>query len=119
MLYDGGKFWQSGNYCIHQKQDIYSFVVYWYDLCVGLVPTVNLVGYINEASGSTDGLLVQSTYHCQLNMPEPVGWNSTGVVPAAGPVQLTNRQKRFCYDEFNTDNTAETAVDREDEQNPI
>ena len=59
MLYDGGKFWQSGNYCIHQKQDIYSFVVYWYDLCVGLVPTVNLVGYINEASGSTDGLLVR------------------------------------------------------------
>lgn len=118
MLYDAGKFWYSGNYCVHQKQDIYSFVVYWYDLCVGLVPTVNLVGYINEASGSTDGLLVQSTYHCQLNMPEPVGWISTGVVPAAGPVQLTNRQKRFCYDEFNTDNTAETAVDREDEQNP-
>ena len=51
---------------------------------LGLVPTVNLVGYINEASGSTDGLLVQSTYHCQLNMPEPVGWK----IPLVSFLQL-------------------------------
>lgn len=120
MVYDGAKFWQTANYCTHQKQDIYSFVVYWYDLVVGTAPTA-LVGYINEPASiaATNGLLVQSTYHCHLSMPEPAGWISTGAAPAAGAVPLNNRLKRFCYDEFNSDNSAETAFTREDEQNPF
>jgi len=51
-------------------------------------------------------------------MPEPAGWTSGGIIPAAGPVKLNLRQKMYCYDDFNTVNTAETAYTREDEQNP-
>lgn len=120
MTYDGGKFVQNGGYAYQGKQDVYSLVIVQYDLTVGTAPDT-VVGYINEPGPSVtlgNSLLIQSTYHCQLSMPEPAGWTSGGVAPAPGPVKLNLRQKVYCYDDFNTVHTAETAYTREDEQNP-
>jgi len=121
MTYDGGKFTQNGAYAFQGKQDIYSVVIVQYDLTVGNVPDT-VVGYVNEPATNVtlgNSLLIQSTYHCKLSMPEPAGWTSGGIIPAAGPVKLNLRQKMYCYDDFNTVTTAETAYTREDEQNPF
>lgn len=119
MTYDGGKFIQNGQYAYQGKQDVYSLVIVQYDLTVGTAPAT-VVGYINEPGPHVtlgNSLLIQSTYHCQLSMPEPAGWTS-GVWRQQLAVKLNMRQKMFCYDDFNTVNTAETAYTREDEQNP-
>lgn len=121
MTYDGGKFLANSQYMYNAKQDVYSLVIVQYDLAVGNAPST-IVGYPNEPGPSVtlgNSLLIQSTYHCQLSMPEPTGWVSSGAAPAAGVVMLGKRQKMFCYDEFNSTTTAETAYTREDEQNPF
>lgn len=120
MVYDGGKFLANGAYVIHGKQDVYSLVVYYYDLVVATAP-VTFVGYANQpgAIQPTQGLLVSSTYHVQMCMPEPTGWISNGTAPAAGAVANGLRLKKYCFDDFNAFGAATTAINREDEQNPF
>lgn len=114
MTYDMKNFYIATNYQNFQKQDVFMLFRTWTDI-VGDTVTSNMQRAPLDASTGEIG--IESTYHCKVAMPETVGWQSGGIVPAAGAVQNVNRVERFCYDDF-TSTVNFTAIDRTDEENP-
>lgn len=120
MIYRGGKFYQQGNtYNVFQKQDVFNFAVILPDL--GVCATGE-TGHLSDTNHNlaSNFLCFDATYHVSMSMPEPVGWQSGGVAPAAGPVANVNRVRRVVLDDFNSRVlVADAAEYRTDEQNPI
>lgn len=117
MVYEGRKFYVDGSYQLFQKQDIIPLVIITSDVINNTTPTY---GHVSTGTARPyEKLLFETTYHVKMSMPEPTGWISGGVAPAAGPVVLTNRVKRMFIDEFNLHvNTAGLDEHRVDEMNP-
>lgn len=125
MDYDGDKFFQLGAYNTFQKQDIFNFMVVTCDLIYAaaqVAPALAAVaGHLNDNTtfAPQNWILIEGTYHVQMSMPEPTGWQSGGIAPAAGAVANVNRVKRYVFDDFNTTPQEASAVEyRTDEQNP-
>lgn len=125
MEYDGDKFFQLGAYNTFQKQDVFNFMVVTCDLIYAASqvapPLPAIGGHLNDNTtfAPQNWILIEGTYHVQMSMPEPTGWQSGGVAPAPGAVANVNRVKRFVFDDYNTTPNEVTAVEyRTDEQNP-
>nr|WAE43075.1 MAG: capsid protein [Cressdnaviricota sp.] len=119
MIYDGGKFYNNGAYNVFQKQDIFQFAVITSDT---ISDNVGVTGHLGDNTTllASNFLLCEGTYHVHMSMPEPTGWTSGGVAPAAGPVKNNNRVKRFVFDEFNsTTATGASTEYRTDELQPL
>lgn len=119
MIYDGGNFYQNGAvYNIFQKQDVFNFAVILPDL---VLSSAGVPGHLSDSTAllATNFICFDATYHVQMSMPEPAGWQSGGVAPAAGAVPLVNRVKRFVLDDFNdfTPTLLSTEI-RTDEEQP-
>lgn len=119
MEYDMKKFYINSVHQRLQKHDIFLMHAVYTDLIGVNASTSVQRAPFDPAVGE---LIVESRYYCEMSMPETVGWQSGGVVPAAGAVQNINRVMRFVVDDF-TDKSAIAPLaanqDRTDMENPI
>jgi len=111
MVYDMKKFYIDNLYQEYQKQDVILLSAVWTDL-IGETAGV-LVGRdgLNVGDGE---VIYESQYFCNVVMPETIGWQSGGVMPAAGPVLNANRTKRYVFDQFERVTDLPGAEDRTD-----
>jgi len=118
MRYDGKKFYDTSTYTRNQIQDIQMFWAMNADL-VGTHAadgTLNNFGHAPDPAvgGVQERVIVESTYHVSMSMPEKVG----GVSTAAGSIfQNGNRVKRVVVDDGQAV-TFGTNIHRRDEEDP-
>jgi len=127
MVYRGQDFYDANTYRPIQKQDIQLLWVSNVDM-VGThnasADTLGAYGYapdtsvaVTPAQQQLEKVYVESTYHCNLSLPEKVG----GVLQSnviGSLFQNGNRVRRTCIDEFGA-TTGFLFNHRRDEMNPI
>lgn len=122
MTYRGQDFYESGTYRSVQKQDVQLIWVSNADL-VGTHTgtTAGNYGYAPDSISTepySERVIVESTYHCAVAMPEKVG----GILQVAAfntdtNFQNTARIRKTAIDDF-ASTTFGTTLDRRDEENP-